>query len=314
MLGINLLRNLTETPIFENCREAIIKVRKDTIQSKLIETRGKLINIIDEHYLTNPMLPMFRKIQESKWNLGKLRKQLVGTSLCPVRVLDQSNVFWRPLRKYLIGSSDFHRFYNIAKSKRPIEVIAKQIVKDVSSIKVIKAGREKEPEVRQELEKEFMIDFAALWVNPEAFVVCATPDGVILDKTTRRPKMTLEIKFFNKKFDEKSLPSYLFIDQDGSYQLKENCEYMKQVQGQLFCTGLSKCLLAVKFECGELIRIKVRRNQKLIDYMVPRMVFIYLKYFLPIRLAGDKWPETEPLEDQEVEELRRRYFENLNFN
>lgn len=166
MIGINLLRNLNETPDFEKCKEAIIKVRKETTEGKLTEVRGKLINIIDEQYILNPMLQKFRIIQESKWNLEMLKKELVGKSLCPVRVIDQSNVLWRPIRKYLIGSSDFHRFYNINKSKNPIEVISKHIVKDVSSVQPIKAGRKQEPEVRRELEKEMMIDFAALWIHP----------------------------------------------------------------------------------------------------------------------------------------------------
>ena len=190
-----------------------------------------MVDIIDRSFVLNPMIRKLRIIQKSKWNLDIIKKELIGTSMCPVRVLDQHNVIWKPLRKYLIGSSDFHRFCNIHKSDRPIEVIAKHINKDISTAEGVKEGRLQEPEVRLELEKEYLIDYAALWIHPDAFVVCATPDGVILNKTTRRPESTLEIKYVNKKYDEEKLPSFLFKDKDGSLGLKDNSEYMKQVQG-----------------------------------------------------------------------------------
>ena len=72
--------------------------------------------------------------------------------------------------------------------------------------------------------------------------------------------------------------------------------------------------MVVKFECGEMIRIKVNRNEQQIGWMITKMVYIYIKYFLPLRLGGQNIDKIKPLDDEEVEKIRERFFEHLNFN
>ena len=70
--------------------------------------------------------------------------------------------------------------------------------------------------------------------------------------------------------------------------------------------------MVVKFECGEMIRIKVNRNEQHIGCMILKMVYIYIKYFLPLRLGGQNIDKIKLLDDEEVGKIRERFFEHLN--
>lgn len=165
---------------------------------------------------------------------------------------------WREQRRIRLTASNVHKVCHSRDWKRTARDISKCTKKDLSSLPPIKLGRQYEPMLKNVLQRKFpsyVFRNTGLCVHPVYSFLGASPDGIFYQPGDA---MLLEVKCtFNPtrlsldKLMESRINFCLQRGDDGLYHLKKTHSYYTQVQIQMFCAHVSKCLFCLFYDFGK---------------------------------------------------------------
>ena len=156
--------------------------------------------------------------------------------------------------------------------------------KDLSSLDAIKHGIRNESVAANKLKESLKLQYGenfelsncGLYVHPTLPFLGASPDRIL---KIYNENVVVEIKCPHSAFKLKISPytvNYLELISD-TLCLKKTHSYYSQVQGQLACTNLKTCFFVVY--TGDLVIIRVHRDEQFIAHMLLQLNDFYQKYF-----------------------------------
>lgn len=209
-------------------------------------------------------------------------------------VLQGESDEWLQQHKYRLTASNFGRVY--FRKQRPSDSMLKSIFipKDLSNVRSISHGKEKEKVARtiyaKKMQKDvptFTIFDAGISVHPSFPYLGASPDGKVFDPSSDEKFGLLEIKCpfskRNESLDQAVEDQNFYIDKIGdNFCLKETHSYYIQVQGQLAITGLTWCDFCVFFsESNEICVHRIQFDLNFwTDKLLPKLKQFYINYGL----------------------------------
>ena len=177
-----------------------------------------------------------------------------------------------------LTASNFGRIYTATHQTNFGNLAANFTVhKDISS-RATNHGKKFEATAISRLETELNISTTecGLFVSPTHPFLAATPDTLYSQDTVVEVKCP--VTSLDKPITSLTVP-YLVADGD-NLKLKENHNYYYQVQGQMFCSGRSRCLFAVYASTAKDIKvIRIARDDTFIAAMVEKLQKFYDEHF-----------------------------------
>jgi putative phage-type endonuclease len=176
--------------------------------------------------------------------------EIQRVNLCKKTVLQASNLLWKTERKKRISASRAHQ---IVKAKSQAKVLDYFFEEKKDNRNFI-YGREMEPKAKTFLKSLLDVEIfdSGLVVKTGQPWLCASPDGFVLNKTGEI--VALEIKCPSSCIAKDINVPYIVND-----KLKENHPYYTQIQIQLYCCDLDKCLLFV-YSSADYKIVEVTKN------------------------------------------------------
>ena len=163
----------------------------------------------------------------------------------------QTTDIWHKERDIRVTASKIYDILHSTNLGKTCESFIANKNKDISKVAPILLGRRLEPVVKNIIRSDYpnhIFRNTGLVVHPDIPFLGASPDGLLFSS---EGSMLIEIKcVYNPKhlsleqLCEQRKTFYLEKTSDG-FKLRENHTYYYQIQCQLFCSGLSKCLFVV---------------------------------------------------------------------
>lgn len=187
---------------------------------------------------------------------NKVRKSLSELQSLEKDTMSQNTSLWHQEREIRVTASRVHEILHCTKKETLCEnILAK---KDLSKIAPIQLGKRLEPMVKNMLRTDYpnyIFRNTGLVVHPDYPFLGASPDGLLYNKDDF---MIVEIKcIYNPKHN--SLDELINQRRDfcllqtypNEYNLNKKHKYYSQIQMQLLCSGIEKCLFVLFFEFGK---------------------------------------------------------------
>ena len=209
-------------------------------------------------------------------------------------VLQGESEEWLKQRKYRLTASNFGKVY--FRKQSPSESMLKSIFtpRDLSNVKSISHGKQKEKVARtiyaKKMQKDvpkFTIFDAGISVHPSFPYLGVTPDGKVLDPSSAQTFGLLEMKCpFSKRnetLEQAVADKDFYITKTADkFCLKETRAYYVQVQGQLAITGLTWCDFCVFLsESNEMCVHRINFDGNFwTDKLQPKLKQFYLNHGL----------------------------------
>ncbi len=230
----------TLPPAVQNLLEQSSEVCFYFLHSTLVGT--KLVST----KLSSVISPQLRNFYESEVNMTLMER----VDLCKKTVLQASNLLWKTERKKRVSASRAHQIIR-AKSKAKVLHYFFEEKKDNRNFIY---GREMEPKAKQFLKSLLDVEIfnTGLVVKNGQPWLCASPDGLVLNKTGEL--VALEIKCPSSCIGKDINVPYITND-----ELKQNHPYYTQIQIQLYCCDLDKCLLFI-YSSNDYKIVEVTKN------------------------------------------------------
>ena len=208
--------------LIEQSSEVCFHFRQSTlVGSKLVSTK-----------LESSISPQLKNFYESEVKLTAIER----LNLCKKTILQASNLLWKNERKKRVSASRAHQIVR-AKSKAKV---LDYFFEEKQDNRNLIYGREMEPKAKKFLKSLLDVEIfdTGLVVKTGQPWLCASPDGIVLNKTGEL--VALEIKCPSSCIGKDINVPYIVND-----QLKQTHPYYTQIQIQLYCCDLDKCLLFV---------------------------------------------------------------------
>ncbi|KAK5639647.1 hypothetical protein RI129_012139 [Pyrocoelia pectoralis] len=120
-----------------------------------------------------------------------------------------------------------------------------------------------------------------LFVDPKYPFLAASPDGLVGDDAIVEVKCPYNSRMSTpKEATENNITKFLMIDSSGDLQLKNNDNFMHQVQGQLNISNTSKCYFIV-WTPKDLFYQIIYKDENFWNNLLPKLVTFYKKALLP---------------------------------
>ena len=198
---------------------------------------------------------------------------------------EQSNcALWRKERSKRLCSSSFGRICK-ATDRTDKSNLAKSFLKPSQKLRTpsILHGKKYESVAIKEYESSIHTEVSkcGLCVSEAHPFLAASPDGVVKQNDPYLIEVKCPYSSKYKEINEKTVP-YLKVE-NGHLTLKENHDYYYQIQGQLYCTELSRCDFVV-YTLSDMQKIQINRNDAFIDDMKDKLINFYDEYFCPALL------------------------------
>ena len=190
--------------------------------------------------------PQLKNFYECEVTLSVIER----VNLCKKTLLQASNPLWKNERKKRVSASRAHQIFR-AKSKAKVLDYFFEEKKDNRNFIY---GRDMEPKAKKFLKALLDVEIfdTGLIVKTGQPWLCASPDGLVLNKSGEI--FALEIKCPSSCIGKDINVPYVVND-----QLKQNHPYYTQIQIQLYCCDLDKCLLFV-YSSNDYKIIEVTKN------------------------------------------------------
>lgn len=202
------------------------------------------------------------------------------------------NSLWLGLRMARITASKVGRIMKMTKKSCP-EKLLQEIFgyKPIFQSQAMKSGLENEEMVTQ-LYLKFMnepnisVHDCGMFLSTEQTFLGSTPDKIV---KTPESEWLLEIKcFFPSYTTSKTVAELLkekkyspLIFQNGKWKICRNHDFYFQVLTQMYCTGMTRCDLALFFN-GDLLVFPVLFDAYFFKQKcIPKLTYFYKRYVLP---------------------------------
>ena len=168
---------------------------------------------------------------------------------------------------------------------------------DISHLLAIKLGREREPVIRNMIRHEYngmyVLRNTGLCIHPQFPFLGASPDGLLFNP---QEPMLLEIKtalnLQHNTLEELIMTRTDFClgyDQQGQIILKETHKYFYQVQQQMLCANVHKCLFVLFYDFDKpLYKCVIDFDEKWSKRAIPVLSKFYFSFFLPALAKCDE--------------------------
>ncbi len=156
--------------------------------------------------------------------------------VCQDTVTQASNLIWRIERRKRISASRAHQIVRAKSKKTALKYFFEEKTENRNFI----YGRQTEPKAKQCFKSVSNVDLfdCGLIIKKSQPWLCASPDGVFLDNSGNI--CLLEVKCPSSCMGKDIIVPYLKDN-----ELKKNHPYYTQIQIQLFCCDVEKCILFV---------------------------------------------------------------------
>jgi hypothetical protein len=205
------------------------------IGSKLVSTK-----------VESTISPLLKNFYESEVKLGETER----INLCKKTISQAANILWKVERKKRVSASRAHQIIR-AKSEAKVLHYFFEEKKDNRNFIY---GREMEPKAKGFLKGLLDVEIfdTGLIVKAGQPWLCASPDGLLLNKAGEI--FALEIKCPSSCIGKDINVPYI-VDNE----LKQSHPYYTQIQIQLYCCDLNKCLLFV-YSSNDYKLVEVTKN------------------------------------------------------
>lgn len=190
---------------------------------------------------------------------------------------------WKAERHKRLTASSFGRVCKMRNSTPRAKTVISLLYSNFRGTKATRYGKEKEPIAIESLEALLgkKVREAGLFVDEKLPWLAATPDGLIDEDTIVEVKCpaTAENLTPHAAITEKKITSCTI--EDGKLKLKENHEYMFQIQGQLHITQRDFCYFVIWTPHGLLTELIERNDDFWESKMVNHLTKFYMESLLP---------------------------------
>lgn len=191
---------------------------------------------------------------------------------------------WRQERLKRITASSFGRICKMKESTSCQKIVMSLLYSSNKRTPAMMYGIEKEPFALQQFENEYgvTVDRCGLFIDSEQSFLGASPDGVIGDEFVVEVKCPAAASSMTPaEAIAKGRVKFCTITSDGQMRLKQNDNYMYQVQGQLHITRRSFCYFLFWTPHGMLVQ-KISRDDKFWEgKMELQLKRFYMECLLP---------------------------------
>jgi len=117
-----------------------------------------------------------------------------------------------------------------------------------------------------------------IYIHPALPFLASSPDRIIsLNGETVLVEVKCPFSSKDQDISAKTVP-YLQEEENGKLSLKENHQYFFQIQGQMACSGLNRCIFVVHtFKDTKIMEIK--KNDAFIQNMEEKLTQFFNNYF-----------------------------------
>ena len=141
--------------------------------------------------------------------------------------------------------------------------------------------------IRHQFSEDFVFRHTGICIHPEYPFIAASPDGVLFNATQ---SYVVEVKtvFTGKKMTlqeiiEKRSPLFcLEIDEMNQITMNKKHTYFTQIQIQMFCSNVHKCLFVLFHDYNEpLFQQEIDYDPSFVKSIFPVLSQFYFGHFLP---------------------------------
>lgn len=189
------------------------------------------------------------------------------------------SVLWHEQRHWRLTASNFGTIIRCLSSRSRDRLCARLANPPILKNKAVLHGKKYETVALHKFEEITSTHCkpAGLFVRPEYPYLGASPDGVVDEDRIVEIKCPYSGRNNTIEIDQKF--PYLFLNNEGKFDLKRNHRYYSQVQGQLFITGRKVCHFVVyTFQSVLVIDVPIDMEYCK-ESLIPKLSLFYCRHY-----------------------------------